>query len=123
MTTDFGIDLATLADGDLDPAFGLSSGARLVAADVARRLQTEALFYADEGAYGFDLRELVASRTTRASIAVQVEEEALRDERVLDARVTVDGVRVALLVTTAEGPFRLVVDTSAAPSALAEEPL
>lgn len=123
MTTDFGTDLATLADGDLDPAFGLSSGARLVAADVARRLQTEALFYADEGAYGFDLRELVASRTTRASIAVQVEEEALRDERVLDARVTVDGVRVALLVSTAEGPFRLVVDTSAAPSALAEEPL
>lgn len=123
MTTDFGIDLATLADGDLDPAFGLSSGARLVAADVARRLQTEGLFYADEGAYGFDLREQVASRTTRASIAARVEEEALRDDRVLDARVTVDGVRVALLVTTAEGPFRLVVDTSAAPSALAEEPL
>lgn len=123
MTTDFGTDLATLADGDLDPAFGLSSGVRLVAADVARRLQTEALFYADEGAYGFDLREQAASRSTRATIAAQVEEEALRDDRVLDARAAADGNRVSLLVSTAEGPFRLVVDTSAAPAALAEEPL
>lgn len=123
MTTDFGTDLATLADGDIDPAFGLSSGVRLVAADVARRLQTEALFYADEGAYGFDLREQVASRSSRASIAAQVEEETLRDDRVEDARAAADGNRVSLLVSTAEGPFRLVVDTSAAPAALAEEPL
>jgi len=117
--TDLGTDLATLADGDLDPMFGLASGTSLVAADVARRLQTEALFYVDAGDYGLDLRELVAARLGAATIASRAEREATRDERVLDARVSVDGARIALTGTTAAGPFRLVVDVADAPVALA----
>lgn len=120
--TDLGTDLATLEDGDLDPMFGLSSGPALVAADVARRLQTESLFYAAEGEYGFDLRQLAAARVGAATIGARAEREATRDERVLDASVTVDGARIALSGTTADGPFRLVVDVGDAPARLVEVP-
>lgn len=120
--TDLGTDLATTADGDLDPMFGLSSGPSLVAADVARRLQTEALFYAVEGEYGFDLRQLAAARVGAQTLATRAEVEALRDERVLDATATVDGAQIALAGTTDAGPFRLVVDVGDAATRLQEMP-
>ena len=118
--TDFGIDLATLADGDLDPMFGFASGPALVAVDVARRLQTEALFYAEVEDYGFDLRRLVAARVAPETLAARAEEEVLRDERVLDAAATVDGGRVTLSGVTARGPFRFVLDASLVPARLPE---
>lgn len=118
--TDLGTDLATLADGDLDPLFELASGPALVAADAARRLQTDVLFYAEEGAYGLDLRELVAARLGTGDLAARAEVEVLRDERVLDATATVDGARIALTGVTSAGPFRFVVDVVDAAARLRE---
>ncbi len=119
--TDLGTDLATLEDGDLDPMFGLSDGPVLVAADVARRLQTATLFYSSAGEYGFDLRQLAAARVGAQTIATRAEVEALRDERVLDATVRVDGAHIALAGTTDVGPFRLVVDVGDAGAALRDD--
>lgn len=87
MANDFGVDLTTWLSltPDMDPTFTLISGARVVGESVARRWVTPVagLFY-DES-YGFDTRLLLNSRIDASmfpGISMQLEKEALKDERV-----------------------------------------
>lgn len=94
MATDYGSDISTWLgpSPDLDPTFSVISGARVVGEAVARRWVTPAgggLFY-DE-AYGFDTRLLLNSRMDSSmfpGIAMQLEKEALKDERVQNCSVS-----------------------------------
>lgn len=114
--TDYGSDISTFPD--LDPSFGLLTGPRVVAEAVARRLMTPrgGLFYDPQ--YGFDLRALLNDATPDArlaAIASQVEDEALKDERVqaVQAFVTRNGqagtLVVRIVLTLASGTFPLTL--------------
>ena len=113
---DFGTDLAALPD--LEPRLPLQSGLRNLGEAIARRLQTPrgSLFYAPN--YGTDIRAWLNEAMTtddlfRAKVAVEAECE--KDERVLsaDAEVvlnrTLQTLTLRLTLTTAAGPFRLVL--------------
>ncbi len=113
---DFGTDVSTYPD--LDPNFGAISGPRAVAECCARMLETPrgSLVYAPNR--GFDLRAaLNESITTRVLDRLRsgIEQEAMKDERVLDATAqltfipSTSTLRVVLTLTTADGPFRLVL--------------
>ena len=124
--TDLGTDLATLADGDLDPNLDrLVDGPALVAQDLRAELLTQAgaLFY--DASYGFDVRSLLAVRLTdarRAAVAARIEALCMRDERVAAVNVAVtDSLTIAVDgITSTSEPFRFVVDASAAPARLTE---
>jgi hypothetical protein len=105
---------------DVDPSLELVSGNLCVAHAVLRRISTprRGLFYAPS--YGADVRGRINREFSEKQIARLVEQEGLRDERVRDLRTTVtfvstpqaadeqeDTARIELLLTTAEGPFRL----------------
>jgi hypothetical protein len=115
---DFGTDISTFKDGDLDPFFTLISGPRVVAEAIVRRWTTPAgaLFY--DPSFGEDVRSQLSAAVApatlfalRARLVAQAEE----DERVLEAVVDValDPLTRRLLVRaqirTANGPFSLVV--------------
>lgn len=114
----FGLDVSTFLDGDLDPYFRPLAGARAVAEAVARRwlTPTGALFY--DPAFGIDVRELLGAALTpervfalRARLAHQAEE----DDRVDAADVDVDPdpttrrLVVRATLRTATGPFAFVL--------------
>lgn len=114
--TDFGSDISTFPD--LDASFALRTGPHVVGEAIARRLITPrgGLFYDPQ--YGFDTRMLLndaipASRL--ATIASQVEAEALKDERVLacTASATFNAqagtLAIKCLLTLASGPFSFVL--------------
>jgi len=117
MATDLGADISTYPD--LDPAYTLITGPRVVAEAVARRWVTPrgGLFY--DLNYGYDLRQFLNAVITpglASTIAVQCELEALKDERVLQAAVTVKQsagqlatLTVNCLLTLATGPFQFVL--------------
>jgi len=115
---DFGTDISTFKDGDLDPYFELIAGPRVVAEAVLRRWTTPtgALFY--DPSFGIDVRGLLSAGTSsqslfalRAALVAQAEE----DDRVLSADVEVElnaPARTLLIraqIRTAEGPFAMVV--------------
>jgi len=114
---DFGEDVSTFVDGDLDPFFRPVSGFRAVAEAILRRWTTPtgALFW--DPAFGRDVRSLLSQAFTpqaafalRASLASQAED----DERVLEAVVDVAldqqrrELRIRAEIHTADGPFSLV---------------
>lgn len=118
MPTDFGTDVSTCVDGDLDPYFMTIRGPRVVAEAIVRRWTTPqgGLFF--DPSFGQDVRALLSQAVSpaslfalRASLVAQAEE----DERVLQARVDVvlDVPTRRLLIrgeiVTADGPFSLVV--------------
>ncbi len=119
--TDYGTDISTFPD--LDPNFTVKSGPAVVAEAVARRLMTPnggGLFY-DES-YGFDLRSYLngaLTTKTQSYVSSVVEQQALLDERVVDAsaNVTLNSatgkLRVDLNIETGDGPFELVLAISA----------
>ena len=118
--TDFGTDVSTFPD--LDPTFAPISGFAVVAEACARRLATVrgGLFY--DKHYGFDLRTILNDTPTPAQLAViagQVSAECQKDERVLkaDAKLSLDRtsstLTVQVRITTASGPFTLVLAVSA----------
>lgn len=98
---------------DLYPDLRLSSGRQALAEALLRRYQTQrgALWYAPE--YGLSLTRFVNAQTPVSAIGQLVEREALKDERVLDARADVTRVGVdltiSLTVTDDEGPFTLTI--------------
>ena len=125
MPDPLGVDPATLPDGDLDPTFGLLSGAELVARDLRAEVLTDAgaLWYAP--AYGGGLAGQVAKRVTpasRAAVAARVRAVCLADDRVASVDVAVSAeLTVRVEGTTATGStFTFVVDAAGAAARLAE---
>lgn len=120
MAIDFGTDVDCV--DDLDPAFGLVSGTKAVAQALLRRLSTPrgGLFY--DPTYGYDLTAFCNADLTDAelfAIGAAIEGECARDERVSRARAAVSfdaaaqTLRIAIDVTSAQGPFALVLAVSA----------
>lgn len=116
---DLGTDIYCV--DDIDPSFAVVDGARALAQAIARRLATPrgGLFYDTE--YGFDLTAFLnADIDDRAAfqIAVGVENEALKDERVRECRATVaydaqtEVMRVVLAGVSSSGPFQLILGVS-----------
>jgi hypothetical protein len=95
----------------------MASGFRVVGEAVARRWNTPRGGLVDDPDYGFDLTDYVGDDigpTDIARISHMAGAEAEKDERVLSADVTVSllssGVlTVSGVITTAAGPFQLVV--------------
>jgi hypothetical protein len=108
MATDFGTDISCVTD--LDPSLSVVSGRRLLAEAIARRWITVpgGLFYDAEYGGGL-LLYLSGEMQSVDAIGAQLENEALKDERVLGAQVTVtfggETLRVRALLSDAQGPF------------------
>ena len=117
--TDFGTDFSCVADCADD--FGLATGRTVVAQAIARRFMTPRGRLIGDANYGFDLTGYVNDDLSSADlsrIASGCEAEAVKDERVISASVTVTlSVAGLLLVTcvldTAAGPFTLVLSVTA----------
>lgn len=120
LTQGLGADIECLTT--IGPRFKLVSGTRNVSLAIARRLRTPngSLFYDRD--YGFDLRQFCnadITADTMNAIRTGVEAEALKDERVQEARATItwvpdsETIRLELRGTTRLGPFRLVMGISA----------
>jgi phage baseplate assembly protein W len=105
----------TLDDVDAFSALGISQA-------LARRLQTPRGTLQDDGSYGLDLRAYVnrpTATTELRTIESQVRGEVLKDDRIVDAVVTValfaslKLLRVQINCTAADphtgGPFRLTL--------------
>ncbi len=116
---DLGTDIACVLS--IGKVFGLVSGRRNLAMAIARRLRTRrgGLFY--DPNYGYSLTILLSSEVTQSEVLGQgptIEQEALKDERVLSASATLDynaglrTLRITLALTDADGPFKLVLSAS-----------
>lgn len=119
--SDLGIDINT-PDGDLDPELGEVSGSLAVCQALFRRYTTPlgGLFY--DPRYGCDVRQYLGAGFTpakRAQLLRAMEDQAYQDERVDEVAITItDGADGAVTIEvkglTGEGPFRLVMEASAA---------
>jgi hypothetical protein len=119
---ELGVDLDVMTD--LPPSFTLARGFKNLANAIVRRLSTPkgALAkFGDDPDYGLGLMGwLNASRTTAEVQALggEIEEQVTADERIQSAEVTVEfshetsTLSVDLALTTAAGPFRLVLAAS-----------
>lgn len=116
-TPDFGTDISSLPD--LDPVGALRTGAVVLAEAIGRRLITQRGTLVDSLNYGTDVRayvnEVASSGTAITQVKAAIERECRLDERVMgaDAEVWYDApsstMGVVLSLTTATGPFRLVL--------------
>lgn len=129
MTIDrFGEDVSTFVMGQLvpgvSPQFSTIAGSRTVAENIARRLITERGTLPWDRAAGFNVRGyLNETITQRASSKIRsgVFQQVMLEERVRAVRVAVTAsgsldsqtISIALVMTLAEGPFRLTVAISA----------
>ena len=112
---DYGND--TESETDLTFARRQVTGSIMMAQTIARRMQTPrgSLFYDSE--YGYDLRQFLRGTTPSTSVINgQVENEALKDERVQDVTVesAFDGgtLTVSIVGFGSEGPFDLTLNVS-----------
>lgn len=120
MTVDFGSDLS--CTDDLDDVAREISGQDVLAQAIYRRLTTPRGQLLDDPDYGIDVRSFL-SRGIDAGKLREIEgtirQEVLKDERVANvtAQASIDyrsySMTVSLIVTTGEGPFRLVFDITA----------
>lgn len=120
---DLGTDIRCGAFGfGIGKVFALASGRQNLALAIARRLCTPrgGLFY--DLNYGTSLVLLLSSEATEATILSYgplVEQEAMKDERVLSASADLSFEResrkltITLFLTDAEGPFRLILAATA----------
>lgn len=117
--TDLGTDLSCFPD--LDPAGNTVSGQTALAQAIARRLSTPrgGLFY--DPAYGTDLRAFLNEGfTAQRAYGIQsaIETECAKDERVRSAsaavafNVATQTLAVSVALTTADGPFKLILAVS-----------
>lgn len=122
MPDQYGTDVSTFVDSDLDPYFREISGTRVVAEEIMRRWLTPqgALFW--DPKFGSNIRDLLSARVDRlrlfssqASLAAQAEQ----DERVASAAVSVSfdtstkNLRVRAEILLVDGlTFELVADVS-----------
>ncbi len=117
---DFGSDISCVTDIDIS---GRSiTGNRLVSESVARRWITPRGRLIRYPNYGFDITGYLNSDVSPADIAeiqAMSAQEALKDERVLRAKVAAafdaptGSLQINAEITTANGPFRLVVNVTA----------
>jgi hypothetical protein len=108
MSTEHGYDLSGILD--LSPDLRTVHGREALIEALARRLTTPrgGLWY--DPSYGHDVRQYVNAPSLVES---QVSAECLKDERVLDAEVTVlsvgEELRISVEITDARGPFTLTL--------------
>lgn len=116
--TDFGSDLSCV--NDCTPDFAEVTGRILIAQRVARRYITPRGRLIDDPNFGFDMTQFVNDDLSPADIArirAGAEAEALKDEEVLAASVSIAVSVVGLMIVTvilqdAKGPFTLVLNVS-----------
>lgn len=93
MATDYGTDISTFVNGGLDVNFGIISGPRVVAENVARRLVTRRGIIDDDPEYGTDfigwINAVMSDTFSTETMAELIRNECRRDERVDDASVVV----------------------------------
>lgn len=118
---DFGTDISTFLNGDLDPAFTVISGPQVVVEAVARRLTTPQGSLISDPTYGYDVRQLLHADLdrrgeARAVGAMRAQIEA--DERILASTVTLkragETLSIKVRFSTQEGPFAFVLAIGAA---------
>lgn len=108
-----GSDLAGATD--LYPDLRMASGRQALAEAILRRFQTQrgALWYAPD--YGTALTRFVNAATPESVVGGLLEREALKDERVKDARAEVtrsaQSLSVDMTITDDEGPFPLTLSS------------
>jgi hypothetical protein len=128
MIPNFGTDLSCTSD--LDPQMVLTSGLNLLSQAIYRRLTTPRGCVIDDPNYGFDLQLLLNDEHTPADVGPmtqQIQSECLKDERVLQCTaqlvLATSGVlTITLLLTSALGPFKLVLAVSAVTVAILQAP-
>ena len=121
-----GTDFATPPDAtgalDFTASFATSTGRVQLLQSLARRFTTApgSMFWAP--GEGLDVREWLEQSFTpaeRARLPAQLVAQAMRDDRVLAARATVNfnvaasSLQIALELEDADGPFPLVFDVTA----------
>jgi hypothetical protein len=120
VAVDFGTDIACV--NDIDGVMSLTNGLRNLGSAIARRLITPrgGLAYAPD--YGFDVRGLLNSGQTDDFVTAAqqaIELECEKDERVEAAAVLLEfneqasTLLITIQLTTADGPFTLVLSVSA----------
>jgi hypothetical protein len=122
---DFGEDFRGVLD--VHQNLARASGRTALGEALCRRLSTPrgGLFYDLD--YGFDLRAfLSAAAPARGFIESQAAAECLKDERVLDAEpadveFVGDSLTFRIVITDADGPFRLTVLANALTVQLLQE--
>lgn len=127
----YGLDVSTfpLEGGvDIDPLMPTISGERAAIEGCVRRLMTpRGSLGRSAPDYGYDLSSKLGARlspVTRQRIALDIESELGRDERVFRARVTefsdqgAGSWRIRIRVELATGPFTLTIAASAVTLAL-----
>jgi len=118
MPTDFGTDVPTFVGGGRDPFFRVIRGPRVVAEAIVRRWTTPqgALFF-DEN-FGRDVRDLLGQATSprtlfalKNALVAQAEEDERVREVAVDVSLNIQTRRLFIRgeITTADGPFTLVV--------------
>ena len=117
MATNYGTSLSCVSD--LICPGRLVTGRRAIGEAIARRLQTPRGGLLDDPDYGYDLRGLVngdVDTSFLSQIGYFVSIEAEKDERVGSASASVTflngALSVRMMVTTAEGPFTLVLSVN-----------
>jgi phage baseplate assembly protein W len=112
MSTEHGYDLSGILD--LSPDLRTVHGREALIEALARRLTTPrgGLWY--DPSYGHDVRQYVNAPSPQPGLVEsQVSAECLKDERVLDAEVTVlsvgEELRISVEITDARGPFTLTL--------------
>jgi hypothetical protein len=119
MMAELGTDLSCVED--LDPAGAQVSGRILLAEAMARRLSTPRGGLIDDPNFGYDLTAYLNDDVGPGDLAAMsagATAEALKDERVLSADVSVtldpDGkLRVTMALADSDGPFTLVLAVGA----------
>lgn len=101
---------------DIDLSLSVVSGRQALAQSILRRLSTRTGTLRDDPSYGDDIRLFIGKAISPDEVAQRVEAQVFADERIRDARVTVDflgeDLNIHLVLVDATGPFRLVVGVS-----------
>lgn len=124
----FGFDLSCTTD--LDPLMVEVSGLALLGQAVYRRFITPRGSVIDDPNYGFDLQTLLNDDLDPqdvGQITASIQNECVKDERILSATASVvivpPGIlNVTLNLTSALGPFKLVLAVSAVTVAILQAP-
>lgn len=125
---DYGTDVSTFLNGDLDPSFTIISGPQVVVEAIARRLTTPQGSLISDPTYGFDVRELLHAdldRRAEARVIGQIRSQVESDERILTSSVSLtrSGETLAIRVrfSTQDGPFAFTLAIGAARVAVLAE--
>lgn len=119
-TVNYGTDLDGVTD--LSPTMAEASGLHMLAQALVRRLITPRGTLIDDANYGYDIRDFLGDDLSPADvgrIGSGVDQELIKDERVLSSQTTVTPLStyvltISTVVTPSQGPsFQLVAAVSA----------